>query len=853
MKKQRLTLTILAGLLGLTASGNAQATGLKSFNEQWLFTESDSPDYRLTTYQPDHWQQVNLPHDWSIEHDFSQELEGCTAFMPGGIGWYSKIFKTPIKENEKCYLIFDGVYNHAEFWLNGMQIGTHPYGYAPIYYDLTDLLAPENQKNRFSVRVDHSRYADSRWYTGSGIYRNVQMLITDKLHIPVWGTFITTPEVSKERATVALQIELKNDYAQKKSGALVSDLFDAEGRQVATTRTPFSIQANGQTVLDQTIQLDHPDRWDVDHPHLYSAKTHIEADGKVLETRVTRFGIRSLRFDKDKGFFLNGENRKIKGVCLHHDAGIVGTAVPKDVWRRRLLLLKEGGCNAIRSSHNPASDEFLDLCDELGFLVQNEFYDEWDLPKDKRYNMHDKEVDYITRGHSEHFQQWAETDLKNTMRSSRNHPSIFQWSIGNEIEWTYPGNRGATGIFKETNKDDKMDWTLWRTVIPPHTPEEVRAFWAAFPEQTFQIGETAHKLAAWTRELDTTRPITANCILPTSSFETGYTDALDVIGYSYKPHKYDYFYETYPDKPMMGTENVPQWYEWKAVIERDFIPGLFLWTGVDYMGECRENHWPRKATNQGPLNIAGFPRGSFYMFQSLWRDDIPVLAMYTQTAKKSIFKKDATGRAVEKKKDRWKLAPREWQQVNPHWNYTAGEQTIVEIYSNCEAVELFLNGKSQGKQYLKDQADRIYKWPVAYKAGELVAKGTKGKETKQVKLETVGAPAAIQLTTDRSQMCANNRDVVHVVAQLVDKQGRAVKNANDEITFEVSGAHTFLGTDCGDTTKLKNFKSKTVPTEFGQCLMILQATDRASELRVTARSRTGLSESMTAIITVNKQ
>lgn len=815
-----------------------QNSGFENFNDNWLFTESDSPNYSLTNYSPEHWRKLDLPHDWSIEHDFSEKLEGCTAFLPGGVGWYSKIFSTEIDKNQKFFIIFDGVYNNAEFWLNGMRVGNHPYGYAPIYYDLSGLLAPKGKSNRISVRVDHSRYADSRWYTGSGIYRNVRILITDKLHIPVWGTFVTTPQVSKDSASVEIQIELNNDYDSLRKGQIVSDIFNTNGEKVASIRSKFAIDALQKSIVKQTTQIANPELWGVDSPYLYTAKTRIEINNKVLEKRCTSFGIRSFRFDKEKGFFLNGESMKIKGVCLHHDAGLVGAAVPRDVWKRRLLKLKEMGCNAIRTAHNPASDEFLDLCDELGFLVQNEFYDEWDLPKDKRYNMHDKQVDYITRGNAEHFQRWAETDLKNTMRSSRNHPCIFQWSIGNEIEWTYPGNRGATGIFKETNKDDKMDWTLWRTEIPPHTPEEVRDFWASFPDQTFDMGETALKLANWTRQMDATRPVTANLILPTSSLETSYGKVLDVIGFSYKPHKYDYFKATYPDKPMMGTENVPRWYEWKAVVERDFISGLFLWTGVDYLGECRATHWPLKATPHGPLDLAGFPRGSFYQFKSFWRDE-PVIAMYSQTEEQSIFKKDKNGAAVEKQKDYWKLAPRKWQQVNPYWNYKKGESTIVEVYSNCEEVELFQNGKSLGKQFLREQNDRIFKWAVDYKDGTLVAKGKKGTAKTSAKLETAGLPVAIRLTPDRHTMKANNTDVLHVVAQLVDSKGHEVKYVDDDITFFIEGEHRFFGTDCGNTQKITNFKSHTVKSEFGRCLLMIQATDTPSTIYISAKNTEG--------------
>ncbi len=820
----------------------------QNFNNDWLFTESDSPDYRLTTYEPKEWRSLDLPHDWSIEHPFRADLEGCTAFSQGGIGWYTKMFDTEISNNQKCYVIFDGVYNNAEFWINGMKIGDHPYGYAPIYYDLTALLAPKGKENRISVRVDHSRYADSRWYTGSGIYRNVSMLVVDKLHIPVWGTFITTPEVSEEKARLNINVELKNDYSECKRGVIISEIFDRNGKKVGEVSSNFELGAGETTNVVSNAELKNPQLWSIENPNLYTVKNRLISDDKCLEERNTTIGVRSLHFDNEKGFFLNGENVKIKGVCLHHDAGMVGSAVPKDVWRRRLVALKEMGCNAIRSAHNPTSDEFLDLCDELGILVQNEFYDEWDLPKDKRYNMQDKEVDYITRGHSEHFQAWAETDLKNVMKSSRNHPSVFQWSIGNEIEWTYPGNRTATGLFKGTNNRDKMDWTLWRVSTPPNSPEQVREFWANYPEQTFDMGRTAKKLAAWTREMDTTRPIVANLILPTSSMETEYADVLDVIGFSYKPEKYDYFKSQYPDRIFLGTENVPRWYEWKAALERDYIAGIFLWTGVDYMGECRVRSWPVKVTPQGPLDIAAFPRGSYYAFQSFWTDK-PVLEMYSQTEQKSIFKKAEGNKAEEKKKGYWELAPREWQKVNPYWSYEDGEACIVEVYSNCEEVELFQNGKSLGKQMLADQDDRIYKWALDYKKGKVEARGRyKGKKV-STQLETPKEATAIKLTPDRATMKANNTDVLHVVAQIVDKKGNAIKNVDTEVTFEIDGDHRFLGTDCGNTALYDTFKSHTVKTQFGRCLLAIQATDNADKITITARSRDGLtSEVMDFVI-----
>ena len=870
----------LSNLLTAQTKNKICSSEYINFNNNWYFSETDSYDYSLTTFKPDQagWKKLDLPHGWSIKQDFDKKLEACTAFMPGGIGWYSKYFKTTINDDQHCFIVFDGVYNNAEFWINGMKIGEHPFGYSPIYYDLSNYLKPKGEINRISVRVNHSRYADSRWYSGSGIYRNVDLYITDNVYIPVWGTYITTPIVSKKLSKVNIKTSIncnghdaisygrgsniqnatiKPEETHMIKGVVTTDIYNAKGKKIASSSKNFEIAdstINNSICVSQDIDIKNVKLWDCEHPYLYTANTYLTINGYKQKDHRKNFGFRTIRFDKDKGFFLNDKFTRIKGVCLHHDAGLVGAAVPKDVWKRRLKLLKDAGCNAIRTSHNPVSYEFLDLCDQMGFLVQEEFYDEWDLPKDKRYNMQDKEVDYITRGHSEHFQKWSERDLKNTMLRDRSHPCIFQWSIGNEIEWEYPGNRLATGIFTEKDLKGKMDWTLWRGTVPPNTPSEVRAFWKDYLKkhpQKYLIEETANKLAGWTREMDITRPVTANCILPTSSFETGYTDVLDVVGFSYKAQKYPYFKKTYPNKTMMGTENVCRWYEWKAVLDHKFIAGIFLWTGIDYLGECRTKDWPRKATANALLDVAGFPRGSYYQFKSLWSNEASI-AIYTQTETKSIFKNDGDGHAVYKKKDYWKLAPRPWQNVNPYWNYTKETKTIVEIYSNCQEIELFLNGKSQGIQYLKDQPDHVYKWPVKYMPGKLVAKGVyNGKKVTQ-SLETTGPAVAIKLIADRHRMSANNTDVTHVVAKLIDAEGREVKNYDTNITFEIDGEYRFLGTDCGDSRKMKNFTSRICPTAFGKCLLEIQATHKDGVCNISASSENGQLKSKPITIKIEK-
>ena len=525
------------------------------------------------------------------------------------------------------------------------------------------------------VKVDHSRYADCRWYTGSGIYRNVELITKNNLHIPIWGTYITTPKVAKDQSSVHLEIKVKNNFDDQQAFDIKTVFLDNKGIQVTEQSTKGTLLSKKENTFIVDASIQNPKLWDVDSPNLYTAQTDIVQNGKVVDTYSTTFGIRTIKFDANTGFFLNGKNMKIKGVCLHHDGGLVGAAVPKEVWRRRFEKLKVAGVNAIRISHNPGSKEFIDLCDEMGIMVQDEFFDEWDNPKDKRKNMKEQSVDAITRGYTEHFQDWAERDLKNTMLRDRNHPSIIQWSIGNEIEWTYERNAQATGFF------NNMDWSgnyFWS--LPPNSIEVIKEKLRTLPREKYDIGVTAQKLARWTKEMDTTRYVIANCILPSSSYESGYADALDIIGFSYRRVIYDYGHKNYPKLPLMGTENVAQWHEWKAIMERPFVSGTFLWTGIDYLGESNKK-WPKKGTDSGILDFAGFEKPSYHMMKSLW-NDAPELYIATQSLEKSIYKIDnKTGQPVEKKEGNWQHALWVWHDVNEHWEYKNDQKTIVEVYS----------------------------------------------------------------------------------------------------------------------------------------------------------------------------
>ena len=803
------------------------------FNLNWNFYKTND-NINVKDLNVDEWRLLNLPHDWLVEAEFDKNLKKDaigTGYLAGELyGFYKKTFDKPYNEDEVTTILFDGVYNNSEVWVNGNKLGFHPYGYSPFYYDVTKYLNKDGKNNEVIVKIDHSRFADSRWYSGAGIYRNVKLITTNKLNIPVWGTFVTTPEVSKSKATVKLNINVENRFDAKTKIDLKTVIVDDNAVEVAVTTTASEIASNATNTITQNLEVKNPKLWNTRNPKLYKAITSIVKEGKVVDQYETPFGIRKVKFDVNKGFFLNGENMKIKGVCLHHDGGIVGAAVPKGVWKRRLQILKDGGCNAIRISHNPASNEFLELCDEMGMMVQDEFFDEWDNPKDKRYNQNEnKSKDYITRGYGEHFQKWAETDLKSTLKSHRNHPSVIQWSIGNEIEWTYPKNAASTGYF------NNISWTggyFWSE--PPFSVERIKRNLDSIPSGKYDIGKTAQKLSRWTKELDTTRPVVANCILPSSSHLSGYADALDIVGYSYRRVLYDYGHKNYPNKVIMGTENLAQYHEWKAIMERPFISGTFLWTGIDYMGEIRDP-WPVRVQPSGLLTTAAFKKGSYHMMKTLWNNE-PHLKITTQNIEKSLYKMNAENKIVAKDPEKWKHALWKWQEENNHWSYKDNEMIAVAMYSNCEEIELFLNDKSLGKRKLSDFADHIYKWGVPFAKGKLVAKGIKDGKEITSEIITEGKATSIELTVDEKELSANNYDVAHIEAQLKDSNGNLVFLDNKKITFEIIGEAKLLGVDSGWKKSVEKLQSNKSTTHEGKTLLIIQAKDKAGDVKIVAKA-----------------
>ncbi|WP_109830904.1 sugar-binding domain-containing protein [Reichenbachiella versicolor] len=794
-----------------------------NFNKDWNFILDEYKEFSELDYQNPNWEKLNVPHDWSVSLPFdSAGGEGCTGYLPGGIGWYTKEFELDTKADQKVYLYFDGVYNHSEYWLNGQKIGNHVYGYTPHFFNITPYLKNNNQ---LVVKVDRTRIADSRWYTGSGIYRDVKLIVQSDLSIPIWATFVTTPSVSKDKAAINIDYQISNDNKKTRNLEVEYKIIDSSNKIVQSASEKLKAKS-GTSSFGHQLSLTNPKLWGVDEPNLYTARVTIKEKGIVKHIENTRFGIRSIRFDVNKGFFLNDENMKIKGVCIHHDGGAVGAAVPKEVWRRRLELLKEMGCNAIRMAHNPSSDELLDLCDEMGFLVQDEFFDEWQYPKDKRQNKWDRHDDYESRGYGDYFNELAETDLKHTVLAHRNHPSIFQWSIGNEIEWTFPSNRPASGFF------DNIDWTgayFWSPT--PFSRERIRAEYAKHSVNEIKVRDVAKNLEDWTKTYDTTRPIIANCILPSVSLENGYADALDIVGFSYRRVMYDYAHKLYPNKVIMGTENLPQWHEWKAIMERDFVSGTFLWTGFDHMGEVN-GRWPSKSSPVGLMDQAGFPKQGYHMYRSLWSDE-PYLNISTQHKDSIYYLEKQVGLVKDKRPEAWDK--RYWYRNarNEHWNYSQDEEVYVEIISNCPEVELFLNGKSLGKKTLDQFPDRTYKWYVPFQEGTISAVGMKDGQKVSYQITSSGTPAGIQATIDKSSL--KDGEVAHLIIQLLDANGNAVRHSNKRIEFELPKGLSNLGVDNGHYRSTQTYSASSVVTDKGRALMVIRAEDLKGDAEIKVK------------------
>ncbi len=775
---------------------------VNDFCRNWKFHLGDDDNAEDPDFDDSHWRTLSLPHDWSIEGEFSNGHPATPGggALPGGTGWYRKKFSIPESEKDKLIFIdFDGIYQNSEVWINGNYLGIRPNGYISFRYELTPFINFGTGENVISVKVDNSQQPNSRWYTGSGIYRNVRMIITNKVFVDHWGTFVTTPDVSRQTARIAVNTNIRNATKKDRQITLNTTIYNAEGEKVASSSTDGLITRQSVLEISQDMTVIKPSLWSVENPYLYKAVSILEWEGTIYDEYETVFGIRYFSFDSKKGFLLNGKNVKIKGVCNHHDLGCLGAAINTRALERQLEILKGMGCNGIRTSHNPPAPELLDLCDRMGFIVMDEAFDMWK----KRKNQYDYHL---------YWDQWHKRDLEDLVLRDRNHPSVFIWSIGNEIleQWDSTGT------------------------------------------------EMARELAALVRNIDPTRPVTSACNDPNPWNNIIRSGALDLIGYNYHHPEFTDFPKKFPGQKFIAAEtnsalatrghydmpsdSIRVWPErwdipvkgnpdftcsaydncragwgstheatWKVVKKHKFISGMYIWTGFDYLGEPTPYSWPARSSYFGVIDLAGFPKDAYYMYRSEWTDN-PVLHVF------------------------------------PHWNWKEGDIIDVWVYTNCREVELFLNDKSLGVKKKMPEDLRLI-WKVQYSPGIIKAIGlTKDRETIVREVKTAGEPAKIILSADRNIISADGRDLSFVTVRITDKEGTLAPYAGNPVQFEISGEGFIAGVDNGNQTSHEPFMADYRKAFNGMCLAVIKSNDRAGKIILTAKSE-GLEQASLVIET----
>lgn len=800
---KRLFSFVLTCLLGLSFSPATTAQEYQrrqSFNQGWHFKLNAGEGWQSPAKSDADWRTLNLPHDWSIEGDFSKDNPATPGggALPGGIGWYRKTFTIPSQSKGKLVFIdFDGVYHRSEVWINGHYLGKRPNGYISFRYNLTPYLKYGTAKNLIAVKVDNSKQPNSRWYSGSGIYRNVWLTTTSKIHIPQSGTFVSTPEVTSSRARANVKTTVRNQSGGPALVTLNTVIYNPQGAEVSRSSMKKTIAAGGSHQMEQTLDVLDPQLWSVSNPALYKVISKILVNNETLDTYETPFGIRTFKFDVRNGFSLNGQPLQIRGVCNHHDLGALGAAFNIRAAERQLEILKAMGCNGIRTSHNPPAPELLDLCDRMGFIVMDESFDMWK----KQKNPFDYHLDW---------DQWHKKDLEDMIRRDRNHPSVVIWSVGNEIQ--------------EQWGDEKKGDTTGRAI--------------------------ARELVSIVKALDTTRAITTanNEINEWNNLIK--SNAFDLVGYNYNHKAWADFGKRWPGKKFIVTEStsalqtrghydlipfdtIRRWPEawdkpikgggnpdftvsaydhvsapWGSTHEESLIElkknshvsGMFVWTGFDYLGEPTPYPWPARSSYFGIIDLAGFPKDVYYLYQSAWTDT-PVLHIY------------------------------------PHWNWNKGDTVdVVAYYNNADEVELFLNAQSLGAR-TKQGSQMHVKWRVPFTPGTLRAVSRKkGKDVLTREVKTAGKPVKIQLVADRGSIRADGNDLSFITARLLDANGNMVPTASNLLNFKVTGEGFLNATDNGNPISHERFKSADRKAFNGLALAIIQSRDEAGKIRVEAAS-----------------
>lgn len=787
------------------------------WDEGWRFALHNDDKAHETTFDDHAWRVLDLPHDWAIEGDFyALNPSGANGgALPGGIGWYRKHLNLNDNDASSHYVLhFDGAYMNTSVYVNGQLVGMRPYGFISFSCDITPYLKKQGD-NVVAVKVDNSKQPNSRWYTGCGIYRHVYLMKSSDIRIEEWGVQALT-EVKKGKGKVSLNTKIENPSGRSRRVMVHQTLWNKAHQMVSKASKACQVEAKGATI-SQLLNVNKPQLWSLESPNLYTVTTEIEENGRILDRDTISIGLRNIAFDVKKGFFLNGKNIKINGVCLHGDLGCLGTAINEDALYRQLLMMKDMGVNAIRCSHNPPAPELLNLCDSMGLLVMDEAFDSWMQGK-------------TTYDYSIYFKTWAERDLRDMVLRDRNHPSIILWSIGNEVLEQWNKTKSATVALEDVNilLNNSRDKTLLSTTDTLNASAKLTQF-----------------LASIVRRYDPTRLISAGCneVSPNNNlFKSG---ALDVIGFNYHQKKVADVPQNFPGKPFIMTETVSalhtrgyyrmpsdslyRWpthkrpftepsfmcssYDnscaywgstheqtWDIVKHTPYCSGQFIWTGFDYIGEPTPFNFPARSSYFGIVDLAGFPKDVYYLYQSEWTNK-PVLHVF------------------------------------PHWNWIEGQAIDLWCYYNqADEVELFINGKSQGVRKKSNEHEYHVAWHVTYEPGEVrVVARKNGKQVNEKTIRTAGAPHHIRLTPNHNVLKANGRSLSFVTVEVVDKEGNLCPWADQNIQFTLTGEGKIAGVDNGSPFSLERFQANSRHAFFGKCMVVVQAGKAPSVIKLTAK------------------
>jgi beta-galactosidase len=844
----------------------------EKFNYGWKFIQEDVKGAESNNFDDSSWRDLNVPHDWAIEGPFTKDAYYQMGYLPyEGVGWYRKTFELN-SPDKKVLIEFDGVMMLPKVWVNGQFVGEWGFGYTSFAFDISEFLN-RGEKNVIAVRVENLDYS-SRWYPGSGIYRNVWLTVTNPIHIEHWGTFVTTPDVTDEKASLKIETVVLNENSESADVELLTKILDPNGNEIENTNSTEKISANGKNKFIQELEIKNPERWDITSPALYTAVSNVIVDGKIVDSYETPFGIRTFKFDANEGFFLNGRNLKIQGVNMHHDLGPLGAAVNYRATERQLEILKEMGVNAIRTAHNPPSPEQLDLCDKMGILVMDESFDEW-----RRTKLN------VKNSYSILFDEWAEKDMAALVKRDRNHPSIILWSTGNEVPELGTGKVRVSG----GNSDDVMEvhydqighlvkidgWEAERygsydgQVFTPFVKKETINRLAKEKQAPSLSGTTwdvkgfrgenvlfhfdfwddkdgknsSKKLADICHKLDPTRPVSSGIHL-SIRLDEELLETFDVAGFNYWHKEIEGLHKEYPNKPLLVTEAaavlstrgvyqfpVERIYhgfrdksmqisaydlintgfgalpdvEFKLQDDNEWLAGQFVWSGFDYHGEPDpfENMWPAHSSYFGIIDMCGFPKDRFYLYQSQWTEE-PMIHLL------------------------------------PHWNWEGreGDVTPIFVYTNCASVELFVNGESKG---IKNNGKNIYrlKWEdIVYEPGSIKAVGydENGKVLVEKEIKTAADPKYIELICDRDKIQADGEDLSFVTVKVTDDQGNSCPTADNLISFKVEGEGKIIAVGNGNPISHESYTANMRKLFNGLCLVIVRSTHNAGSIKLTATS-----------------